>query len=242
MHEELTEPDEQISADKMETLSLDLLSALPMEGAKGTLLDADVIWETVERAATDTTSVDYVIENTDETPDDDETIMYWLRTIELDALEDVVNDLLAEHTTTILDRSGSRIVIIDFVDNPYHGTYLHDPSEVCSMEPRDGTTNCHCYCTAFVLDTKKPLTLVITPVTSDEGAADAVGRVLDRVGALPFEVDVVLVDRSYCQERVIRRVRATAPVVLPIVKKGERLRDQLDTHASYWTKYAMYKG
>lgn len=109
MHEELTEPDEQISADKMETLSLDLLSALPMEGVEGSPLDADVIWKIVERAATDATSVHHVVENTDETPDDDETIMDWLRTIEPDALEEVVNDLLAEHATTILDPDSMRI-------------------------------------------------------------------------------------------------------------------------------------
>ena len=118
MSKHLTEPDEQISAEDMETLSLDLLSALPMEGVEGSPLDADVIWKTVERAATDTTSVHHVIKNTDETPDDDETVMDWLRTIDSDALETVVNDLLAEHATTILDPERSRIVIIDFVDNP----------------------------------------------------------------------------------------------------------------------------
>jgi len=145
--------------------------------------------------------------------------MDWLRTIDADALEDVANDLLAEHATTILDPDRSRIVIIDFVDNPYHGSYLTHPREVCSMKPRDGTTNCHRYCTAFVLDTKKPLTLAITPVVSDEDAADAVGRVLDRVEQLPFEVDAILADRGYYQERVIRRARATAPVVLPVIKR-----------------------
>ena len=78
MLEELIEPDEQISADEMETLSLDLLSALPMKGVEGSPLDVDLIWKTVERAATDTTSVHHVVENTDETPDDDETVMDWL--------------------------------------------------------------------------------------------------------------------------------------------------------------------
>jgi len=109
------------------------------------------------------------------------------------------------------------------------------------MKPRDGTTNCHRYCTAFVLDTKKPLTLAITPVVSDEDAADAVGRVLDRVEQLPFEVDAILADRGYYQERVIRRARATAPVVLPVIKRENGFSIN-STHASYWTEYAMYKG
>ena len=127
MIDELTEPDEQISADDMETLALNLLSTLSMEGVEGSPLDADLIWKIVERAATDATSVYHVVGNTDETLDDDETVMDWLHAIDLDPLETVVNDLLDEHATTILDRSGSRIVIIDFVDNPYHGTYLHHP-------------------------------------------------------------------------------------------------------------------
>jgi len=187
-----------------------------------------VIWKTVERAATDTTSVHHVVENTDETPDDDETVMDWLRTIDADALEDVVNDLLAEHATTILDPDRSRIVIIDFVDNPYHGSYLTHPREVCSMKPRDGTTNCHRYCTAFVLDTKKPLTLAITPVVSDEDAADAVGRVLDRVEQLPFEVDAIR------GPRLLPRARHSTcsghcSGGSPGHQKGKRLLHQLDT-------------
>jgi len=105
------------------------------------------------------------------------------------------------------------------------------------MKPRDGTTNCHRYCTAFVLDTKKPLTLAITPVVSDEDAADAVGRVLDRVEQLPFEVDAILADRGYYQERVIRRARAHCSGGSPGHQKGKRLLHQLDTHASYWTEY-----
>jgi len=239
---QLTDPDKQISAADMETFALDPLGVT--DGRRRGLAPRrrrDL--KTVERAATDTTSVHHVVENTDETPDDDETVMDWLRTIDADALEDVVNDLLAEHATTILDPDRSRIVIIDFVDNPITDRIspIHAKS-VRSMKPRDGTTNCHRYCTAFVLDTKKPLTLAITPVVSDEDAADAVGRVLDRVEQLPFEVDAILADRGYYQERVIRRARATAPVVLPVIKKGKRLLHQLDTHASYWTEYAMYKG
>jgi len=90
-----------------------------MEGVEGSPPRRRRDLKTVERAATDTTSVHHVVvENTDETPDDDETVMDWLRTIDADALEDVVNDLLAEHATTILDPDRSRIVIIDFVDNP----------------------------------------------------------------------------------------------------------------------------
>jgi len=122
--------------------------------------------------------------------------MDWLRTIDADALEDVVNDLLAEHADDPRpDRS--RIVIISsitlsrIVSHPSTRSLFDEASRrnhqlsplLYRVRPRY----------------EKPLTLAITPVVSDEDAADAVGRVLDRVEQLPFEVDAILADRGYYQ-------------------------------------------
>ena len=110
------------------------------------------------------------------------------------------------------------------------------------MAARDGTMTCHRYCTAFVLDTAKPLTVAFTAVDATDSPIDAVERILDRVDALPFEIKCLLADRGFYTERVIRRARRTAPLVLPVVTGGKRLRELLETHASYWTEYAMYHG
>jgi len=52
--------------------------------------------------------------------------------------------------------------------------------------PKDGTTTCHRYCTAYVVSNGKPVTLAMTYVRSDEDEADAVERVLARVENYPF--------------------------------------------------------
>jgi len=77
---------------------------------------------------------------------------------------------------------------------------------------------------------------------SDEDATDAVGRVLDRVEQLPFEVDAI--SRTAATTK-----SASFDVLGPLLGGspghlfgGKRLLHQLDTHASYWTEYAMYKG
>ena len=46
---------------------------------------------------------------------------------------------------TILDPDQSRIISIDFIDNPYHGDHYDHEGELCSMAPKDGTTTCHRY-------------------------------------------------------------------------------------------------
>jgi hypothetical protein len=142
---------------------------------------------------------------------------------------------------TILDPERSRIVSIDFVDNPYHGTCDDEEGELCRMSPKDGTTTCHRYCTAYLVANGKPITLAMTYVRSDEKQADAVERVLDRVEAYPFEIELLLADSGFYNERVIRRSREIAATVVPVAEKGDRLEEKLETHKSYMTTYRMYK-
>jgi len=114
----LEEPDATITANDLKSLALDRLAEIPMEDVEGSPLDADPIRKVVLRAAVGRTSVWHVCAQTEDTPKDD-TVRDWLRTIDPTELEDAVNDQLARDATTILDRAGSRIVCIDFVDNPY---------------------------------------------------------------------------------------------------------------------------
>jgi len=109
------------------------------------------------------------------------------------------------------------------------------------MAPKDGTTTCHRYCTAYVVSNGKPVTLAMTYVRSDEDEADAVERVLARVENYPFRIDLLLADSGFYNERVIRRARDIAPTVVHVPKKGERMKDKLETHKSYMTTYRMYK-
>ena len=133
--------------------------------------------------------------------------MSWLHTLHREKLEMAANILSRHLALTILDPDRSRIVSIDFVDNPYHGDPAEEDGELWTTNPKDGTTTCHRYCTAYVVSNGKPVTLAVTYVHSDEKEVDAVERVLDRVAAYPFERDLLLADRGFYNEQVIRRAR-----------------------------------
>lgn len=51
---------------------------------------------------------------------------------------------------SILDAEQSRIVSIDFIDNPYHIDHYDDAGELCSMAPKNGTTTCHRYSVDYI--------------------------------------------------------------------------------------------
>ena len=234
------EPDGVLSAADVKEAAADVIQQLPMEGIEGSPLDSDDIWPVVTMASVNQTSVWEVTSQTDDTPCDD-TVLDWLHTLQRDQLEMAANILFRHLALTILDPDRSRIVSIDFVDNPYHGSADEDNGELCTTTPTDGTTTCHRYCTAYVVSNGKPVTLALTYVRSDEKEADAVERVLDRVGTYPFETDLLLADRGFYNERVIRRARELETTIIPVKAKGERMKDKLATHCSYMTSYRMYK-
>jgi hypothetical protein len=236
----LTDPDEFISNAQLKSLALELLELVPMEGIEGSGLDSEAIMEVVLRAAVGTTSVNGVTTNTSETPNR-KTVMDWLHTLQKDAMLDAVNDILAMVAMTVLDRSGSRTICIDFMDNPFHG-HPDDEDEFRRMQARDGTTKCHRYCTAFVIAQGKPLTLAVEPVDGEDSKADAVERVLARVEVYPFEIDQILMDRAAYVGELIGVLRAIAPPVFPVKTGKASLREKLSATASYMTEETICEG
>ncbi len=236
----IPDPDDYLSASDVKDVAEEVIAPLPLPGVEGSPLDPGDIWLVVILACVNQNSIWDTCNDTNGTPCDD-TVLTWLHTLDRDWLEFVANLLLGRLAMTILDPDRSRIVSIDFIDNPYHGEYYDDDGELCTMAPKDGTTTCHRYCTAYVVSNGKPVTLAMTYVRSDEDEADAGEHALARVENYPFEIDLLLADSGFYNERVIRRARDIAATVVHVPKKGERMKDKLDTHKSYMTTYRMYK-
>jgi hypothetical protein len=236
----LYHPDTVLTASELEILAEGLLAEIPIPGVEGCGFDSGIIRRTLLQAAVDQTSIKAVTDSTRGTYSDDYTLAQ-LHTIPPKELETVVNLLLRQQATMILG-SGPRIICLDFVDLHYHGCPHRSPGELCHTTPRDGTSQCHRYLAGFVLCRAKPLVIAVTAVRGDEPTSDAVERLLDHVAALPFDVAGLLCDRGFYNRACILRLRETAPVVLPVIRRGQRMAEKLETSISYWTEYAMYEG
>ena len=127
---DLPEPDGHLSASDVKDLAENLIGQLPLPGVEGSPLDPGDIWSVVILACVNQTSIWETCNDTDGTPCDD-TVLEWLHTLDRSWLEFVANLLLRHLAMTILDSDRSRIVSIDFIDNPYHGVHLDDEGELC---------------------------------------------------------------------------------------------------------------
>jgi len=221
----IPQPDSCLSATDVKELAENFVEQLPRPGIEGSTLDPGEIWAVVTLAVNQT-SVWETCKDNDKAPCDD-TVMDWLHTLNREWIKRIANDLLNEMAMTILDPDRSRIVSIDFVDNPYRGMYADESGELCRMAAKDGTTTCHRYCSAYLVLNGKPVTLAMTYVRSDESEADTV------------EIDPLLADHGFYNECILLRSSDIAATVVPIQKKGKHMKRKLDTHCSYMTTYRM---
>lgn len=105
-----------------------------------------------------------------------------------------------------------RITSLDFLDIHYHACSRLDDGELCHTSLHDDTSKCHRYLAGFVLCRAKPLIVAVTAVRGDEPKSDAVERLLDHVLALGL----------------------TAPLDPPVIRRGERIVEKLETSISHW--------
>lgn len=87
--------------------------------------------------------------------------------------------------------------------------------------------------TLLALCSVEPLTVAVTAVRGNAPKSDAVGRLLDRVPVLPFDVAALLIDRGFYDGASVMELREAAPVVLPVICRGEQIAEKLATSISH---------
>jgi|AntDeeMinimDraft_5_1070356.scaffolds.fasta_scaffold02849_4 hypothetical protein len=115
------------------------------------------------------------------------------------------------------------------VKQEIHDTYADEVGKHCRMAAKDGATTCHHYCAAYLIPSGKLMMLAMRYVRSDKKEADTVKRVFDCIEDCPFDIDLLLADRGFYNEHILRWSREIAAIVVPVQKKGERMRKKLDT-------------
>lgn len=237
----LTQPDKIISAADLESVALEYLRLLPIPGVEGRTLDPADGWATVLHAAVEQTSVHDICSQTTNSPCSDR-VLEWLATVDHDEFETVLNEVLTRQARQMLLKATPRSICLDFVDIHYHGHHHRSSTELCRTTPRDGTSKCHRYCAGFVLSRGKPLILAFTWMHGDETNDDAAKRVLGRVVDLSLTIKCILADRAFASAAGIETMQTTAPMIAPLVRRGQKLAELLETQVSSWSEYVMYEG
>jgi putative transposase len=195
------------------------------------LVDASVRASTVESAC-----------NELESAPDARTVFFWIKPVEsqdLRQLENKLNQMLADRLPPRLNYR-PRQVAIDFTLIPYHGKPAQEEEEIRHSRAKSGTTHFHCYATAYIIYKNKRVTVALTMVRADDETLTVLQRLLSRLKGLSIRCKRLYLDRGFYSVQVIRFLQTCSFVtVMPVIRRGKRMKALLKVNQSYRTEYTM---
>lgn len=230
-------------------LTVQLFGKLPLE-ARGDKVQVDDILNVVVFAASLRISINQACQDLEGAPTG-ATVLGALASqlSDIDALEEDLNELLAQLLLKGLGSKGRRVAI-DLVRVPYHGTVRSQhEQEVCRSKATAGTTHFFTYATAYVILRGRRYTLAIARVRKGDRMDSVLKSLMRRLQTLGVKVSLLLVDRGFYSVRVTRYlILSKQPFIMPAIKRGKKADDPAgptgtqaiaQAKSSHWTSYTM---
>ena len=149
-------------------------------------------------------------------------------------LEGQLNDAMRDNLPENLFKTPLRCAI-DITEINYYGDRADE--SVRGGKAQKGTTKFHCYATLYVIKKNRRYTLAITLMDKDEKVLDVLKRLLAEADDIGLKIKFLLLDRGFDNNAVIQYLQSLDfPCVVPLVRRGQKVRDLLNTKQSYETE------
>lgn len=192
-------------------------------------IDSEDIWDVLVGATADEDSVSHLCEISEDSPHGN-TILHHLRTkFELEELERVGKTLIQQDILELLpDRPVE--VVADLHLRPYYGEEYDSEKELYGSLAKAGTTTFHGYATLYARVRNKRYTLAVRRLTDGDTASSILAELLGVLDGLDLEVKAVYLDREFYDTYCLTLLAAhNYAFVMPIVKWGEKIQNELST-------------
>ena len=151
-------------------------------------------------------------------------------------LEGQLNDAMRDNLPENLFKTPLHCAI-DITEINYYGDRADE--SVRGGKAQKGTTKFHCYATLYVIKKNRRYTLAITLMDKDEKVLDVLKRLLAEADDIGLKIKRLLLDRGFDNNGVIQYLQSLDfPCVVPLVRRGQKVRDLLNTKQSYETEFS----
>jgi len=198
------------------------------------------IWDTLLYASASGKTINYVCTNLEEAPSCSLVYTYLgekLSSLTLEEIEARCNEMIVSTLPPRLDIRPQKVAI-DLVLIPYYGDV--ETEEIRRSKAKNSTTKFFCYATAYLIRKNKRVTLAFTFVRPSDTLFEVLTRVLQMVSDVGIRIKRLYLDREFARVDVISYLKEQSYVsVVPIPKKGDRIKSLLKGKKSYKTTYTM---
>ena len=169
------------------------------------------------------------------------SMRYHLQKMDMDHLIDLNNKILMQTALKTLKQKKKYDFAIDYTNDPYYGNI--DPNNdkyVIRGQVKKSTNSFYSYISLYIIDKDKRFTISVLPVENGKSKTDYLKYFADLIYQINFKVNVLCLDREFYSTEVFTFLQEKdVPHIIPVVKKGKKMKEIIDGRKKRYATYTM---
>lgn len=169
------------------------------------------------------------------------SLRYHLKKLNMDELIRSNENILLQNPLKTLKTGKSYEFAIDLTNDPYYGkTDSSNEKYVIRSQAKKSTNSFYSYISLYITNKNERFTVSVLPVEKKKPMVEYISYFLDLIKRLNFKIRVLCLDREFYSIDVFEFLQNNGvPHIVPVVKKGERMKLILNGNKARNTQYVM---
>jgi IS4 transposase len=169
------------------------------------------------------------------------SLRYHLKKLNMDELIKSNEKILLQEIVKTLKTGKSYEFAADYTNDPYYGEI--DPSNekyVMRGQAKKSTNSFYSYISLYITDKNERFTLSVLPVEKNKTKVEYLSHFIDLIEELNLKIKVFCLDREfYCTDVFEFLQKNNIPHIVPVVKKGKKMKQILEGNKARCEQYVM---
>lgn len=169
------------------------------------------------------------------------SLRYHLKKLNMDELIRSNENILLQNPLKSLKTGKSYEFAIDLTNDPYYGkTDSSNEKYVIRSQAKKSTNSFYSYISLYITNKNERFTVSVLPVEKKKPMVEYLSYFLDLIKRLNFKIKVLCLDREFYSIDVFEFLQSNGvPHIVPVVKKGEKMKQLLNGNKARSTQYVM---
>ena len=169
------------------------------------------------------------------------SLRYHLKKLNMDELILCNEKILLQNPLKTLKAGKGYEFAIDLTNDPYYGkTDLSNEKYVIRSQAKKSTNSFYSYISLYITNKNERFTVSVLPVEKDKTMVEYLSYFIDLINKLNFKIKVLCLDREFYSIDVFEFLQKNCiPHIVPVVKKGEKMKQLLNGNKARSAQYVM---
>ncbi|MCC4771823.1 ISH3 family transposase [Methanosarcina sp. DH2] len=169
------------------------------------------------------------------------SLRYHLKKLNMDELILSNEKILLQNPLKTLKTGKSYEFAIDLTNDPYYGkTDSSKEKYVIRSQAKKSTNSFYSYISLYITNKNERFTVSVLPVEKKKPMVEYLSYFLYLIKRLNFKIKVLCLDREFYSIDVFEFLQSNGvPHIVPVVKKGEKMKQLMNGNKARSTQYVM---